>query len=90
MRPIYQGKPPESSTWLEISAEFVPEFKRLGYQIRELVLCDEAEQAKVEHFNAALERAAAVIRAELGLAAGAPLVTKLMAAKLPVSVEVTA
>lgn len=87
---LYQGKPGEGGNWLSLTPEFVAPVKRLGYQVRELVTRDEAEQAKAEHFNAALEQAAAVIRAELGLAAGAPLVRKLMAAKLSVKVGVFA
>lgn len=82
MQPIYQGKPPESQNWLEIPAEFVPDCKKLGYELRELVLRDEAELAKVEHFNAAIDRAAQMVKDELGMVPAAAMVAKLQAMKL--------
>jgi hypothetical protein len=87
---LYQGKPSDGDHWLVLPDGFVPTYKTLGYATRELVLRDDAEAAKNEHFNAALEQAAAVIRAELGVVEGAALVTKVLAKKLPVKVEVSA
>jgi len=58
MQPIYQGRPPESQTWLEIPADFVPDCKGLGYEIRELVLREEADRGHLVSFNLGVEKAA--------------------------------
>jgi hypothetical protein len=60
MPTIYQGKPPESQTWLEIPAEFVPEFRKLGHEIRELVLREDADRSSLVSFNLGVEKAAAL------------------------------
>lgn len=60
MQTIYQGKPPESGTWLELTPEFVPEFRKLGYQIRELVLREDADRAQDVSFNLGVEKAASL------------------------------
>jgi hypothetical protein len=57
---LYQGRPGDGWKWQVLTTEFVPDFRKLDYQIRELVLRDDAERAKVEHFNAAIEKAARV------------------------------
>lgn len=58
MQLIYQGKPPESSTWLEIPAEFVPDLRKIGHEIRELVLREDADHANLVAFNVGVEKAA--------------------------------
>lgn len=58
MQPIYQGRPPESQTWMELTPEFVPEFKRLGYEIREFVLREDADRSNLVSFNLGVEKAA--------------------------------
>jgi hypothetical protein len=42
---LYQGRPGDGWKWVVIAPEFVRDFAQLGYQMRELVLRTEAEQA---------------------------------------------
>ena len=58
MPTIYQGKPPESSAWLEIPAEFVPDLRKIGHEIRELVLREDSDRAQDVSFNLGVEKAA--------------------------------
>lgn len=41
----FQGKPPEGEHWYQIPEAFVKNLRAQGYQVRELVLRDEAQQA---------------------------------------------
>lgn len=41
----FQGKPTEGDHWHQIPEAFVKNLRAQGYQVRELVLRDEAEQA---------------------------------------------
>jgi hypothetical protein len=84
---LHQGRPTPAHIWAVLPEDFAPTYQSLGYETRELVLREEAEQAKTEHFNAALEQAAAVVRAELGVVAGATVVAMLMDKKLPVKIS---
>jgi hypothetical protein len=63
MPTIYQGKPPESSTWLEITPEFVRDLRKLGYEIRELVLREDSDRAQDVSFNLGVEKAASLAEA---------------------------
>lgn len=81
---VYQGRPSPSAQWMVLNQEFVPDFKLLDYETRELVLRDDAEQAKVEHFNAAIEQAVTLIVEEVGSVVAAPVAKKLRALKLAV------
>lgn len=58
---LYQGKPSEKGHWMVLPADFVPSYKRLDYEVRELVLREEAELARVASFNAGVEKAAALV-----------------------------
>jgi hypothetical protein len=84
---VYQGRPSESAQWMVLNPEFVRDFKRLDYEIQELVLRDDAEQAKAEHFNAAIERAVTLIVEEVGSVAAAPVAKKLRDLKLKTAVK---
>lgn len=55
---LYQGRPAKSDKWLALPEGLAATYKDMGYGLRELVLREEAEQAKVEHFNTAIELAA--------------------------------
>lgn len=81
---LYQGKPAECNDWLVLPTDFVPTYRDLGYATRELVLRDDAEQAKVEHFNAAIEQAVTAVVKEFGSVPAAPVAKKLRALKLVV------
>lgn len=72
---LYQGRPREGGDWLALTPEFVDCVREIGYETRELVLREEAEQAKVEQFNAGIEQAAQ-------LAEGYSVATKDLAAKI--------
>lgn len=58
---LYQGKPSEEGRWVPLPADFVPSYKRLDYEARELVPREEADLARVASFNAGVEKAAALV-----------------------------
>lgn len=72
---LQQGRPTKHGNWMVIPAEFIPSYRRLEYQVRDLVLREEAEQANVERFNTGIERAAQ-------LAEGYSVATKDLAARI--------
>lgn len=86
---LYQGRPKEQEQWLVLPERFVSDYQRLDYQVRQLVLRAEAEKAKVECFNAALDQAEDLITTELGIFSDGAIaiVKKLRGLKLPESVD---
>jgi hypothetical protein len=60
MQTIYQGRPPESSSWFEIPGSFVRDYRTLGYEIRELVLREDSDRSNQVSFDLGVEKAASL------------------------------
>lgn len=57
---LYQGRPVESLTWMVLPESFVPDYRRLSYDVRELVLRDEAEKLVAKLAAAVKDQHAAI------------------------------
>lgn len=56
---VYQGKPGEGDPhWHPLPVHSVQSYRNLGYQVRELVLRTDAEQAEISAFDNGLQLAA--------------------------------
>jgi hypothetical protein len=61
---LHQGMPGEGGDWLALPEGFESTYKDLGYATRELVLREDAEQAKQLAFNEGVEKAAQAVESK--------------------------